>query len=723
MATPDAELKVRIDAQLDGLQKAFRQASRDTEQFAGQTDDILSRLAKNLNIAKANFQLFGDAAQRNVSQLNAYKTALNALLEKGFRPTSKEVLTVAGNIDRLNKVINSNAGRGGLSSFGKGTNEAALALSNLGRVAQDAPFGFIGIQNNLNPLLESFQRLRQETGSNQKALKLLGSSLIGAGGLGFALSIVSSAILLYNEYQRKAQIETDKLTGKTENYADTLEDVRKAQLKGSQAAQNDLTDLKLLFSAYTDANSPLKARKDAYEQLQKLYPAYFKNIKFEKEASDKTKTAYDNLTTAIIATARARAAADLIAQNSTRKLEDEQKIIDLQKQQTNLLKEEANLRARIGSAQGNAVVGLARDLAQVEGKITENKTAQRNIATDINILDKNNLQLVKSINAETAKGGLLTGQVGGLDKDPVEKRVKDVKTVSDILKALNIDLLQVQASVDGTFGDKSKERVSAFAKAIDELISIGIKPTDGIIKGLQERLLGAQLPNVANDAAKFAAVVVSNVQKGFENAGGVLPKTLTDGTAAQTLISPFQQLNDYIGTQVFPSLQSGFDNFFTDILEKGTFSFGALGQAILKTFTSVLASEATKGILGLLNPAQTSLQKGGKGLFGLLAGALGSGGAALGTGGATATAGATAATGGLLLPILGGLAAGGLIASLFKKKQAQPAPAFNSYSNNTSPISSDTFGGGSVVFQISGTNLIGVLNRAGAKLARFNGTP
>ena len=35
----------------------------------------------------------------------------------------------------------------------KGANEAAQALTNVGRVAQDLPFGFIGIQNNLNPLL------------------------------------------------------------------------------------------------------------------------------------------------------------------------------------------------------------------------------------------------------------------------------------------------------------------------------------------------------------------------------------------------------------------------------------------------------------------------------------------------------------------------------------------------------------------------------------------
>lgn len=78
-----------------------------------------------------------------------------------------------------------------------GSNQAAQALTNVGRVAQDLPFGFMGIQNNLNPLLESFQRLKAETGSGKEAIKALGSSLIGAGGLGLALSLVSGAILIY----------------------------------------------------------------------------------------------------------------------------------------------------------------------------------------------------------------------------------------------------------------------------------------------------------------------------------------------------------------------------------------------------------------------------------------------------------------------------------------------------------------------------------------------
>jgi hypothetical protein len=145
----------------------------------------------------------------------------------------------------------------------------------------------------------------------------------------------------------------------------------------------------------------------------------------------------------------------------------------------------------------------------------------------------------------------------------------------------------------------------------------------------------------------------------------------------------------------------------------------ALGKSILNTFASVLASEATNGILGLLSGgAGATGKKGGGGLFKAIGGLFGGGAALAGGGSSTAVAG-TAATGGALLPILAGVGAIAGIASLFKKKQPAPQPAYSTSTASTSSASSVDFGGGRVVFEISGPNLVGVLNRAGAKLQRF----
>lgn len=84
------------------------------------------------------------------------------------------------------------------------TAQATNALVNLSRVAQDAPYGFIGIANNLNPLLESFQRLQvqaKETGTS--LTKLIGGALTGPAGIGVALGIVSSIMVAFGDDIKK----------------------------------------------------------------------------------------------------------------------------------------------------------------------------------------------------------------------------------------------------------------------------------------------------------------------------------------------------------------------------------------------------------------------------------------------------------------------------------------------------------------------------------------
>ena len=81
-------------------------------------------------------------------------------LDKDLKGANAKLKSFASEASRTSAVL------GG--SVAKGADQAGFALTNLSRVAQDAPFGFIGIQNNLNPLLESFQRLKSETAYTKK---------------------------------------------------------------------------------------------------------------------------------------------------------------------------------------------------------------------------------------------------------------------------------------------------------------------------------------------------------------------------------------------------------------------------------------------------------------------------------------------------------------------------------------------------------------------------
>jgi hypothetical protein len=192
----------------------------------------------------------------------------------------------------------------------------------------------------------------------------------------------------------------------------------------------------------------------------------------------------------------------------------------------------------------------------------------------------------------------------------------------------------------------------------------------------------------------------------------------------KSLLTPFQNLKLVLQSEILPQLSTSFKTFFDDLLMNGKLSFESLGQAIKNTFLSVLASEATKGVMSLLSSGSKEDKKGVTPLISGIGTLLGIGKkvapvVAPAVGGVASVVAPVASTGGALLPILAGVAAIAGIASLFKKKQQAPIPQASSTISTSAAGSAQDFGGGRVIFEISGTNLIGVLNRAGAKLQRF----
>jgi hypothetical protein len=242
----------------------------------------------------------------------------------------------------------------------KGSESAMQATTNLGRVLQDLPFGFIGIANNLNPLLESFQRLGKESGGLKGTLKALAGSLMGAGGLGLALSAFQFFALGGVDALKKMFTSVDK--GKssfdalkerinaakeaTEMFLSTLDDVSFAHLDGAKNAQAELVNVAALYNATQNQNKAMGDRRLAVDELQKQYPAYFKNISDEAILAGKAEGAYTKLTAAIIASAKARAIQD--------------KLVDLQKQSLDLDAQ------RI--AAGQSVLDLAQNVRKVQAQ-------------------------------------------------------------------------------------------------------------------------------------------------------------------------------------------------------------------------------------------------------------------------------------------------------------------------------------------------------------------
>jgi Asp-tRNA(Asn)/Glu-tRNA(Gln) amidotransferase C subunit len=104
--------------------------------------------------------------------------------------------------------------------------DATQSLINFSRIAQDAPYGIIGVANNLNPMLESFQRLAKTEGGTKKALQAMSAGLIGPAGVGVALGIVSSLAVTFSkeikEFFKGPTSELEEFRKKLKEVADDI---------------------------------------------------------------------------------------------------------------------------------------------------------------------------------------------------------------------------------------------------------------------------------------------------------------------------------------------------------------------------------------------------------------------------------------------------------------------------------------------------------------------
>lgn len=224
------------------------------------------------------------------------------------------------------------------------------ALTSLSLVAQDLPFGFIAIQNNLPNVIQSFAELTTKSDGLLGALKSLGSALVGPAGLFLAFSaITAGATYLIKEYgSLEAGIEA--LLGRTYSYTAALKDAQKSQKEYSDEArqtrdiENDAAGsysasaikLQALTDTVLDATKTDKERKNALEQLKELDKERFKNFDLEKGALKGLQEATDAYTESLIANAVAKQYEQEIGAATVNYNKQRDVLFDIQKEFDNL---------------------------------------------------------------------------------------------------------------------------------------------------------------------------------------------------------------------------------------------------------------------------------------------------------------------------------------------------------------------------------------------------
>lgn len=312
-----------------------------------------------------------DAAAKSLDKVDKASTAVTATLGKQ--------VTVSTKVSQAaQQVAKSSAAAGGsLDRTSKSSGAATQSLVNLSRVAQDAPYGLLGIANNLNPLLEGFQRLTEESKAAGVSLgSQLKSALVGPAGIGIAVAVVSSLLIKYGS------AIGEYLTAKTTAAERVQKGLNEALGEAQKSYGSELASLTALAAVAKDESLSRTQRLNAIKSLQKEYPDYLKNISLENINSTATAKAIDSLTQSIIQKAIAEAYADKVAKaalivdekrrNFYGKLQEQlDRTTGFYKAQTEAQKQGSFISKDIVKNEQLAQQRLGREIANASGELKE----------------------------------------------------------------------------------------------------------------------------------------------------------------------------------------------------------------------------------------------------------------------------------------------------------------------------------------------------------------
>jgi len=471
-------------------------------------------------------------------------------LEKNIKIAVKTVKDASQQID-----VDAGKAAKAIKGINPASNSAAFALTNLGRVAQDAPFGFIGIQNNINPLLESFQRLKQETGSTGGALKALASSLMGAGGLGLAVSLITAGLTLFTMWQQKAAHAVKEAKKETDGFVESLSAMQSAQLKGQQTGAQELVRLQILYNATQNVTLSQKDRNAAYDELASKYPKYFTNANRENTILGKNTLAYDNLKASILAMAQAKAYENRIGDESNKLYEDSARLVDL-------VAARSKARAEVARLQGSDAYVLSKPNTSFKAKTVDELRAE-NIA-----------KVTERINT-----------IEGFINRKLEEQSKRRKIISDLVDAASVSEQAAGFKTSSELDDKLT-KAKAVKKVYEELYALSSTGSDVVVTQSNVNTNGLDSPQAMQAA-------IDKLQEYINLRATSLSQQSEKDKYDKREKENLQAITNVIGGGLMDAFQSAISGTQSFVASMGQF----LTQLISKLVAAALAAAALSALL------------------------------------------------------------------------------------------------------------------------------
>lgn len=495
---------VELEIFMKDLTKAGLQSvGKNVDDVENQTQKLIDALklvrAEQIKQLEANKQAGKNYTQEaaNVQALTGQINGLKAGL-KDLQKTKEEVAKTPS-IDIDTEAVT------------RKTNNLKMQFSQVARELPSLSMGpqmfILAISNNLPMLADAIADVRKQNellaASGKKGVpvwKQLASSLFSTQTA--LVAAISLGILFAKDI---ANWVKELISGKKaiDNNKEALENYKKAMLDSQQAAQEEIVQLNLLYQAAVDSSKGMNERISAVKELKKEFPQYFKNLSDEEVLVGKAADKYNELATAIMASAKAQAAKETLIKNSKEILDLESKITEeYKKQELNEVKRtEAVGKLKEGQnrtflpVSNDVIDAVNRDYDRFFNQSEEKITEWRKKIYDLTKFNKN---LANQVNIEDllfeSNGGNKTEQKQKTDyaSQLADARVKAQQTT---------EKLRIQIMQEGI-----AKRMALAKQEYDESVAdIDKQERDMLAKMDQARKQGDNIPQSQYDEVKNTA--------------------------------------------------------------------------------------------------------------------------------------------------------------------------------------------------------------------------
>lgn len=450
------------------------------------------------NIGKVGFDSMGVALQRQVGimeQLQQKAALYKLAIQQASDPTR-----IAG----LNKVLEQ-------------TNKEMTMLSNAGKT------GFDSLGNALAKTTVEVEKTAKSTNflrSSFGSLRQLAFILPGIGLAGI-FNIIGESIIEIVKSTGLLAANFDAIGAKTKLLTTVNQEANKQ-------AGKQLTDLKFLYDATQDVTRSTKERTDALVALKAEFPDAFKGISDETILNGGAKKSYDDLTTAILNTARATA-----AKTELDKIAGELLDLEFKKQKIRNAgaQELLNARAVVNPVNASGIVaGLApSNTAQItladQKAIIQARTDGALKQVDINEQQLKDQEKFLIAFAGGEKAITTVIETADLKKEAELKRHNDAaaKLRAEELKNFN-NLLSKFASQDAelqakAIDDSEQSQIAASDAHFNKIKADAQREVDNAkVNATQRAILQVAANKVIEDADAASAVARLLIEKKFNDA-------------------------------------------------------------------------------------------------------------------------------------------------------------------------------------------------------------